>query len=342
MPSEQQVDRALSALRSSMEGFRSGVARAVDEVRTELEKRRRPEEGRASDAELGALAARLVDADRFAALFAEESLLDPEAYELLERAHEALSALDAADDRVFVEEVRPDASLRDAVEAGLARLGVAFGAARVAELAREGRHRKEAHAEHLAAFPPADWNRAERGVAPPLVVRTPGAALRAGALAEFVDGTQKLVLVVEGAAPPAALVRLVTPGVFILQTEDPTELERIDGFAGPAVAALFPERSGAALFAHDPSPDDGLTARLVIGDLPDRQDLRPIGPIGVSQQAEELAQLATLAAAPEPARVAAPSADGHADGAVAGRLEVQPADRLAAWLLRQANLRDLG
>jgi hypothetical protein len=340
MPSEQRVDRVLSEIGESLEGFRSAVARAVDEVRAELEKRRRPAEAGTPTDELGALASRLMDPSRFAGLFAEDSLLDPEAYALLEQSHDALARLDAADDEVFVERVPEGGDLRAAVEAGLGRLGVAFGAARVAELAREGRYRAEAHAEHMNRFPPSVWNRAERGLAPPLVLETPGAALRGGLLAEFLDGTQKLVLVVEGAAPPAPLVRLITPGVLVLQTEDPEALRALSEFDGPAVAALYPEGSGAAHFTHDPRAGRMLADRLSVEELPESAELRAVGPITAAQQAEELTQLAILAgsAASVPA---SPSTNGHAasDGSDAA---VQPADRLAAWLLRQANLRDVG
>jgi hypothetical protein len=339
MPSEQRVDLVLSALQGSLEGFRSAVARAVDEVRAELERRRQPA-GAAPDAQaLGALASRIMDPERFAGLFAEDSLLDPEAYALLERAHEALASLDAADDRMFVESVLAGGSLREAVDAGLGRLGIAFGAARAAELAREGRYRTDAHAEHLSHFPPASWNRAERGLAPPLVVPTPGVALRAGALAEFLDGAQKLVLVIEGTAPPASLVRLITPGVLVLQTEDPEALHRLSDFEGPAVAALFPEGSGSARFTHDPSVGSCLAERMAVEELPEVSDLRPVGAISAAQQAEELAQLASLARPGAPA-AAVPSTNGHS--ASGGGDAARPADRLAAWLLRQANLRDLG
>lgn len=340
MPSDGRVDLVLAALRDSLEGFRSAVARAVDEVRGELEKRRQPAGAASSTGELGYLADRVMDPARFEGLFSQESLLDPEAVALLEESHEALAALDAADDRIFVEDLATSGSLRDAVAAGLGRLGAAFGAARVAELAREGRHATEARAEHLRAFPPAAWNRAERSVAPPLVVTTPGTALRVGGLAEFLDGAQKLVLVVEGVAPPAPLVRLVTPGVLVIQTEEPEALARMAAFDGPAVAALYPEGSGAALFAHDPSEGRDLAARMTVTALPEVGTLRSLGPISVAQQAEELGQLAAMTGT-GPAAVARPSTDG-VGAARESALSVEPADRLAAWLLRQANLRNVG
>ena len=37
---------------------------------------------------------------------------------------------------------------------------------------------------------------------------------------------QKIVLIVEGKSPPAALVRCLTPGVHVLQTDDPGALAR--------------------------------------------------------------------------------------------------------------------
>lgn len=340
MPSEQRADLALAAVGASVDGFRSAVARAVDEVRGELERRRQPAEAGARTEELGALAARCMDPERFGALLGRESVLDPEATSRLEAAHEALAAMDAADDRTFVETVREGRSLYDTVETGLTRLGAAFGAARIAELAREGRHGEEVDAEQLAAFPPALWNRAERRLAPPLILETPGRALRAGALADFLDGAQKLVLVVEGDAPPAPLARLITPGVLVLQTEDPSGLERVAAFDGPAVAAVFPEGSGAARFVHDPAAGQNLGERLVVEELPEAADLRPVGSISVFQQAEEVAQLAALARPAEGA--VGPSTNGSGTATHGSGKEAEPADRLAAWLLRQANLRDVG
>ncbi|HKK07524.1 MAG TPA: hypothetical protein VKA44_01420 [Gemmatimonadota bacterium] len=339
MPSEQRVESALTSFRGPLEAFRSVVARAVDEVRGELERSRRPAAADAAGEELGALASRLMDPARFGGLFARDVVLDPGAARLMEAAHEALAGLDAADERAFVETVGPEGDLRDAVETGLARLGAAFGAARAAELAREGSAGAEAAAGDLRSFPPARWNRAERALAPPLVVVTPGTALRGGTLSGFLDGAQKLVLVVEGSAPPAPLVRLITPGTFVLQTEDPAELERSAAFDGPAVAALFPEGSGAACFAHDPGAGPALAARLAVRTLPAAESLRPVGPISAAQQAEELAQLATLAATAG-GEAGAPSTNG--DHAPEGGDAAEPADRLAAWLLRQANLKDLG
>ncbi|NIP56592.1 MAG: hypothetical protein GWO00_00735 [Gemmatimonadetes bacterium] len=339
MPSDQRLDRALRALTGPMEAFHSAVARAVDEVTGELEARSAAVGGRSEDEALGPLAAGRIDPDRWAAVLARPEALDPDSAERMGEAARVLEELDDAGPDAFVCRMEEGAGLRDAVAHALGRLGRAFGAARTAELARTGRFRAELHGRYADAFPPTMWNRAERRIAPPLVVRLRGADLRPGALAEFLDGGQKLVLLVEGPAPPASLVRLMTPGALVLQSDDPADLEALEGFEGPAVAALFGSGAAVAHFVHDPRSGTTPADRLVLDDSPEEGDLRPVGPITVDQQAEELAQLRALAvagAAATPSRNGAPADDdGDED-------DVQPADRLAAWLLRQANLEDLG
>ncbi|HET9984882.1 MAG TPA: hypothetical protein VFQ38_14890, partial [Longimicrobiales bacterium] len=136
-------------------------------------------------------------------------------------------------------------------------------------------------------------------------------------------------LVVRGPAPPAALVRLITPGVLVLQAASAEALAPLAAGDGPAVAALVPE--GAALFRHAPAAAATGHARLTLDAVPEAAP-RAIGAYTAFQQQEELRQLLELAAAPawpEPA-AGAPATNG------AG--EFTPADRLAAWLLKQANL----
>lgn len=336
MPSEGRVDRALESVTGSREAYRSAVARAVDQVRGLLE-RQRAAAGESREAlSLGRMAEGRVDPERFAGLVADSDVLDPDAREQVERALEVLEDIDRAGDAPFRAAVEPGTGLRSAVAGRLARAGRAFGAARTVELARSGRFTAEEHGEFAERFPPAMWNRREREVAPPLVAEVPGEELSAGGLAEFLDGSQKLVLVVEGPAPPAALVRLITPGVLVMQTDDPEELGRLDDFDGPAVGALFAGGSGAFVrFLHDPAGGPTLRSRLVAGDLPEEGDLRPVGSATRFQQAEEVRQLRALAGAAEP------GAGTENGGAPEEAEEAEPADRLAAWLLRQANLRDL-
>jgi len=328
MPSDPRTLEALRALQPARTAFRSAVATAADGARGFLAAQHGPASdggGRAAR-ELGPFAAGRLATDRFGALFAGQALLEAPALELLRRALTVLDGTARAGDELFLADVPAGSDLRAVVDAALARAGAAFGAARLVELARAGRLRPSDHAALLDGCAPAGWTQAERELAPPLVVEVDGAELRqAGALAEFLQGAQKLVLVVRGSAPPAALVRLVTPGTFVLQGANATGLSRLVEARGPGIAALVgPE---AAAFVHDPGAGH-LAERLVLGSAPAEA---PKGLRGYSrqQQAEELAQL--LALATESARPAAatPATDAT------------PADMLAAWLLRHANLADL-
>ena len=339
MPSDDRVERALEAVAEDHEAFRSAVAGAVDEVGGLLEEERVPAGGeRRRDSSLGQLAEGRIDPERFASVLEESDGLDPGAVELVERAHEVLEEVHRSGRGPVRLELGVDDDLRDEAAAALARAGRAFGAARTVELARSGRFREDVHAGYLDAFPPAMWNAEERRVAPPLVIRLPGEALRPGGLAEMLDGSLKIVLVVEGRPPAAPLVRLVTPGALIVQTDDPEDLAPVLEHDGPGVAALFPAgTSSAARFCHRPAADAALSTRLSVEHLPDADDLRPVGAATRSQQAEELGQLRALALAADAAAVSengGPPAAGD-DG------EGDPADRLAGWLLRQSGLEDL-
>jgi hypothetical protein len=353
MPSDDRVTLALRALAGPQETFRSAVALAHDQVRALLAAHTMPEDGAGRAAtELGSFAAGRIDADRFAQLFSGEAALDPEAVKRIAAAAGVLRELLAEGDELFVLRLEPGADLRTAVDAALGRAGRAFGAARTVELVRTGRFRAAEHDALLASCPPRRWNRAERQIAPPLVVELDGADLRAAALADLLDGTQALVLVARGDAPPAPLVRLISPGMLVIQTDDPAELDRLARRDGPAIAALLPE--GASIFVHDPRAGADVE-RLAVCHLPAAEPDAPLGDLTAFQQTEELRQLALLAAlhaaraalatgngaaagtaapaaASAPAATAAPATTAPADGG--------PAELLAAWILRQADLSD--
>ena len=161
-----------------------------------------------------------------------------------------------------------------------------------------------------------------------MIVALDGADLHVGALADYADGREKIVLVVRGAAPPAPLARCITPGTFVLQTVDGTGLDRVAAFDGPAVAAVMPE--GAAVFLHDPQAGRDPWQRLTIlsqGTMPKQA----IGGTSVWQMAEDRTLLGDLARTPFTIPVnggpAAPAA-GAADAV----------DRIASWLLGQSGL----
>ena len=170
-------------------------------------------------------------------------------------------------------------------------------------------------------------------MAPPLVVNVDGCDLRAAGLAEFMDGLEKLVLVVRNESTPVPLVRLITPGTFVQQTVDPADLSMLASWNGPGVAGLVPE--SAARFIHDPGAGADAGARLRVSSLPEDRRRKPVGGVSVSQQSEELLQLKSLAGqmgatqTAEPVVVGAPASS-------------DPVDKLAAWLLSQANLKNIG
>lgn len=338
MPSDDRTQHALKALAGARDDFRSAVAQSVDEIRSLLRERadEGPSGGEDPDSGLGAFGSRRIDAERFASFFTSAKTLDAAAVERMEAALDTLAAIDAAAADAFRVRLDAGSDLHDAVGEALGRSGRAFGAARVAELARVGQYRPDAHDAYLENFGPEMWNRAERRIAPPLVVELDGRDLRAGGLADYLDGGQKIVLLPRGESAPAPLVRLVTPGQLVLQTRDPSELDRLSDFPGSAVAVVYSRDATAAAFVHDPRSGRELPERLEVRDLPDETEIRPVGPVTKEQQVEELRQLVAVARAGDVSAAAAPvSGDRGSEG------EVEPADRLAAWLLRQASLDDV-
>jgi hypothetical protein len=342
MPSDERVERALEALAVPRAAFRSAAAEAADGARAILAARGAVAGHGAARAsgELGAFAAGRIDAERFAALFEHDGDLEPAAALALERAASVLTEVAGLGAAAHHASVAPGGDLHAAAISALARLGRGFGAARVADLARAGRYRAAGHEVWLTAFRPARWNRIERRLAPPLVLELDGAGLRAGGLAELLDGGQKIVLVVRGPAPPAPLVRLVTPGVFVLQCSDPSDLARLAVVDGPAIAALLPET--AARFVHDPASGATVAQRLRVSWLPAEEPRAPLGSYSAAQQAEELRQLVDLAAAGRAGAPATPGAAPPAADAAAGLPPADPADRLAAWLIARADLTGIG
>ncbi len=323
MPFDDLRRRALGALAPRREAFHSAVATAVDEVRTLLAAQRAPADGRAARvaAELGAFASGRIDAERFAAVFGEQETLDADAVERIEAALEALTEVLEAGDALHYVRVPSGADLRDTVRAALGKAGRAFGAGRAVENARSG----VKGPPFADGFGPERWNRAERSVAPPLVVDVDGADLRPSGLADYLEGGQAFVLLVRKPAPPAALARLIAPGAVVAQGAEAGVLELVGGVDGAVAVAIVPE--DAAAFRYRGDTEDG-PGSLVVASLPEEAP-RAIGTLSVPRQEADLALLQLL------------------DGAVAGRVvaaasvpgeEVDPADRLAAWLLRQANV----
>jgi hypothetical protein len=323
MPFDELRARALESVAGRREAFQSAVATAVDEVRTLLEQQTAPANGTGAKtaAELGLFASGRIDPERFEALFAEQGNLDAEAVEQIRDALGTLTELAAAGDSLFTVKVPSGADLRDTVRAALGRAGKAFGAGRAVEAARVGAR----PTEYADGFDPSVWNRAERGIAPPLVVELEGADLRPAGLADYLDERQVIVLLVRKPAPPAALARLIVPGTLVAQGPTAAVLAALEGWDGPAMVAVVPEMTSA--YSYRPETDGPGVLKV---DALSADRIRPLGPLTIARQEADV-QLLRLLDGAAAGRVVAAAESGPAE-------ETDPADRLAAWLLRQATI----
>jgi hypothetical protein len=330
MPSDERVTVALAALARPAAEFRALLQSALAQGESFVVEQNAGDGARAAraGAELGLFAAGRMDGGRFAALLPRAKAASAPALEALDRAMAALRELIARGDALFVADVPPAGNLGATIGAALGQAGRALNAVMLIEAVRAGLYDSSVHARLLAASAFLDWNKAERRVAPPLIVTVDGASLHAGALADYADGRLKLVLVVRGACPPAALARCITPGTFVLQTMNGAGLERLAAFDGPAVAALVPD--GAAQFVHDPIVGREPWQRITI--LADAAaPKRAIGGMSVYQMSEDLRVLHDLARTP----FAVPVAGGAAAPAMGSPDAV---DKIASWLLGQSGL----
>ena len=325
MPSDPRIPQLLELLARPIAAYRSQVAATRERLRILLASDNGVDRTRL---ELGAFGATRIDVSRFAEL-RHGVVLDALSRTRLERARQLLTEIEAAaNDALFTVDVAPGDSLRVVVARALARIGRAFAAAHIAELVRGGRYEPERHDRLFDAFPFEWWNRAERGQAPPLVVSVDGADLHAGALAELLDGSMRIVLVVRGACTPAPLARLVTPGTLVMQTRDAAAIARVASFDGPAIAAIV--NLDAAQFRHDPANGRKLWQRLTITSRPETLPTTTLGGVSPRQQREELLSLDAFAERPAlpdaPVETLIPRGDGD------------PAERLTAWLLTESGL----
>ena len=334
MPSDERTAVALRAFAERLAAFRATLTSVRDEMREHLASHRGEERDRAELAEhaLGPFASGRIDARRFGAILADEPVLAPEAAALLGACADVIDELLARGDSPFVRRAPSGGLLRNILDAALAELGCAFGAARVFQSVRRGAPPLPAHFAMLRSFPFGFWSRVERDLAPPLVIQVEGADLRAEHLVEYLDGSMRIALVVDGPSSPAPLVRLIAPSVLVVQTSDVAALEAFGRGTGPGVAALLP--NGCAELVHDPRAgarlDERLTITLPAGAAPPTA----LGWRSARQARDELAQLAALAEVCSAARdvsvVVVPPL------AVAGVGSESGVDAVAAWLLSQA------
>ena len=327
MPSDPRLLKAIEPFAALFTQYRSAVAATLEDVRGQLTLHGANASERTTQlkTELGEFAAGRIDAERLGGLLGEKTQLAPAALERLERAATTLREVANQGDALMQLQVAPGEDLTAAVRSRLASIGRAFGAARVAAARHAATPMTQQEEAVLRALPFRDWTAAERRLAPPLIVSLHGADLRPAGLAEFHDGLQRIVLIVDGECAPASLVRLITPAVFVAQSHDAGICAQIANWPGAAIAAIVPD--SCAQFVHDPSAGPELWQRVKVQQAAPDPKAR-VGGLSAAQQIDELHQLEALAHEPSAAALNAGATAAAAD----------PVDRLAAWLLRQADL----
>jgi len=357
LPSDPRIQLALDSLAEPIEAFRSTLANTSEQIRLLISTRveRNGSSVEVAGAELGQFAAGRIDAGRMAKLLSQVEPPALEHGEVVARALDVCNELLARRENLFRVVVGEGADLKAAVGRALEEIGKAFAATRIVELVARDQYGASEHAALLDGHPYEHWSRAERKVDLALVVCVAGRDLRVGGLADFLDRSVKFVLVVDGEAPPAPLVRLITPRALVMQTVDPSDLEFISRHDGPGVVALMPDT--AAQFRHDPAAGPRLPDRMVVTYLPDRKP-RSLGMSSAFQERQELAQLEALAAAPDASRRSAeaapavevreiprpdvaPASEGPVIEPRAAALSTDAVDKLSTWLLEHADLNDL-
>ncbi len=330
MPSDPRTAQALLALAQPIAEFRTLVEGALAQAEAFLAAQGASSEDEAARAraELGVFSSARVDAAAFASLFPKARRVDAAGLDAMRRAVEVLRSVSARGNDLFVVNVPSGARLGAAVSGALSATGRAFGAAMLADQVRGGRYQPAQHDHLLDDIEFLDWSKTERRVAPPLVVEVDGVDVHAGALTDFADGREKLVLVVRGPCAPAPLARCLTPGTLVLQTTDGSGLDRVASFDGPAIAAMMPQ--GAAVFMHDPLGGREPWQRITVHHLSDAPK-RAIGGLSAFQMGQDVSLLADLARTP----FAVPAAGGAGTPAVGASDAV---DRIASWLLTQSDL----
>ena len=313
MPSEDRLTTALSFVAAERDAFRSALAATLEQVRGIVTT------NRDVSAELGAFANDRIQFDRFEEIVEKDAKPKKAVLNSIRHAQQLLTATLSVGDQLHIAEVPENGDLFAVTQDALATAARAFAAAYMIELMRSGRADDNNEEVLLAALSPDRWTRAERDIAPPIVVRVNGNDMRVAGFEDLLQGNQKIVLLVDGFAPPAPLVRLISPNVFVMQCRTLDELKRMSAVKGPGIAAVFAEE--AATFVYD--------GTLAIGSIPQDFPKRPTRTQTVFRQKEDLELLKRMSSAQRPADPASQAEP---------REEVKAGDKLAAWLLKQVEL----
>lgn len=329
MQSEQPDDRvkaALSALRSEIGIFRYVLSGTIERARTTLASGSGLNQTRAT---LGEFAGGRIDPERFAMISSGAVPLEMIDRAVVQKAVEVLESLLRAGDEEFVVDVEHGSSPAAAIRARLATIGSAFGSGVIVELVRRHTYDSAEHDLPFEKYSFERWTSGERKLAPPLVVRLAGEDLDPFELAPLIDGCMRLVLVIDGPCAPAPLARLITPGVFVAQTDNLKVLDKLADFEGPAVVAVM--NGSEARFIHDPRAGAAMWQRIRVERMPDASPRKSLGSRSAWQQRDDLLHLKALVEPPSLRAIPAGSSAATANGATS-----DPVERLTAWLLDQA------
>jgi len=321
MPSEERKAIALDAVRPRIKQFHAALTITAEQVRGLLGASNNTEADQ--NESLGYFAKGKVNMERFASFAPKAQRIETDAEAPIRAAQEVLKSLLAEGDDLFYVKGVEGRGLGHQLSVRLAHIGRAFAAARIVDLAKNGAYKEDKHASTLERFPYAVWNSSERALAPALVVEVSGEDFKPSAIVPLLDTNMKVVFLVKGDAPAAALSRVISPRVFVQQETGSAALEAFRGYEGIAVAAFLPDT--AVSFIHDPSAGSTTYERFVSIAFPNEVRKRAIGGISPAQQAEDYSLLESLSVPPE----------------IAGEAASDPAGKLSAWLLNQTNLSDL-
>ncbi|MBC8406840.1 MAG: hypothetical protein H8E15_16615 [Planctomycetes bacterium] len=329
MPSDNLTDLVLASLEGPRSAFASSLAAAAEQVRGTLAGLSADVDTRNNllKTQLGGFAAGRINIEKFSTFADGQRSVNAGAVPTLKKAQAVLNELSDTGKDLIQIKVAAGKTVRCGVSRGLARIGRAFGAARCIELAKAGTYNDAEHGKMMEGLHFADWNQAERAMAPPVVVHVQGRSLHPSSLAEFMDGGVKIVLLIDGPCAPATLARLISPNTFVMQTQVATDLDRLAAWAGHGVAAIVP--TGAAIFTYAPAGNTAFGNALKIDFAPEDASISPLGSLSAQQQKEDLAMLSALSGAattPLEARDESP---------------VNPVDQLAAFLLSKANIEEV-
>jgi hypothetical protein len=321
MPFEERSANALDAVRPRIDQFKAALVVTADHIGGLLSGAGSAKKDQ--DEALGFFAKGKMNLDAFANFARQGATLEPEAEAPIKAALAVIKDLAAQGDDLFIIKAEPGKGLGHQLSVRLAKIGTAFAAARVVDMAKNGAYKEDKHAATLKRFPYAGWNSSERAMAPALVVEVGGEDFKPSAVVPLLDTNMKIVFNVTGDAPAAALSRVISPAVFVQQETGDGNLDAFKAFKGIAVAAFLPET--AVSFTHDPSAGSTTYERFASITFPKEVRKRAIGGISPAQQAEDYTLLESLSVPPE----------------IAGEAATDKAGKLSAWLLSQTDLSGL-